>query len=161
MGNPRLPHEFMATMTPAKYLYLLEVVVRWGISIIFVVAAVPKLLHPQEFADTISAYGLLPDMLVAPFALVIPALELVLVYGLSRKKNWGWFGSGGLLLVFIMVLGYGIHLGLDIDCGCFGPEDPEHDAFSGLRTALARDVIMLVFLVFSYLYTNRIRRCNL
>ena len=45
-----------------------------------------------------------------------------------------FFGS-----LFMAILGYGISMGLDVDCGCFGPEDPESKAFHGLRAALYRD----------------------
>jgi len=54
-----------------------------------------------------------------------------------------------MLLMFIAVLIYGIHLGLDIDCGCFGPEDPEQ-AYKGLKVALVRDAVMMAALVFIY-----------
>ena len=56
--------------------------------------------------------------------------------GLFFNRRWAKVWAAVLLILFIAVLGYGIWLGLDIDCGCFGPGDPEHDAFSGLRTAL-------------------------
>jgi hypothetical protein len=49
----------------------------------------------------------------------------------------------GLLLLFMVVLGYGIWMGLDVDCGCFGPEDPEAEAFHGLRLSLFRDLVMM------------------
>jgi len=37
-----------------------------------------------------------------------------------------------------------------VDCGCFGPEDPEAEAFHGLRPALYRDLAMLAAVVFLY-----------
>jgi hypothetical protein len=49
----------------------------------------------------------------------------------------------GLLVLFMVVLGYGIWMGLDVDCGCFGPEDPEAEAFHGLRLSLFRDLVMM------------------
>jgi hypothetical protein len=41
-------------------------------------------------------------------------------------------------------------LGLDIDCGCFGPEDPESRAYGGLRTALYRDLAMAAGVAYLY-----------
>jgi hypothetical protein len=55
-----------------------------------------------------------------------------------------------LLLVFIGILAYGIWMGLDVDCGCFGAGDPEKKAFHGLRSSLYRDLIMLAGAVFLY-----------
>jgi hypothetical protein len=41
-------------------------------------------------------------------------------------------------------------MGLDVDCGCFGPEDPEAEAFHGLRLSLFRDLVMMAGVVFIY-----------
>jgi hypothetical protein len=59
----------------------------------------------------------------------------------------------GLLGFFMVILGYGIWMGLDVDCGCFGPDDPETRAFHGLRSALVRDMIMMLSIF--YLYWSR------
>jgi rhodanese-related sulfurtransferase len=48
------------------------------------------------------------------------------------------------------ILGYGIWMGLDVDCGCFGPEDPESRAYHGLRSALYRDFMMLAGVLYLY-----------
>jgi hypothetical protein len=37
-----------------------------------------------------------------------------------------------------------------VDCGCFGPEDPEAEAFHGLRLSLFRDLVMMAGVVFIY-----------
>jgi hypothetical protein len=41
-------------------------------------------------------------------------------------------------------------MGLDVDCGCFGPEDPEAEAFHGLRLSLYRDLAMMAGVFFIY-----------
>jgi len=48
------------------------------------------------------------------------------------------------------VLGYGLWLEIDIDCGCFGKDDPEHKFFSNLKIASLRDLFLL--LPVAYLY---------
>jgi hypothetical protein len=48
------------------------------------------------------------------------------------------------------VLSYGIWMGLDVDCGCFGPEDLEAKAFHGLKGSLLRDLVMLAGIAFIY-----------
>lgn len=104
----------------------------------------PKLFNINAFADVVAAYGLVPDFLVIPVAVLLPGVEIVTAFGLLFKKNWARIAALLLLILFISILSYGIYLGLDIDCGCFGPEDPEHAAFSGLRTALVRDLFFLI-----------------
>ena len=61
-------------------------------------------------------------------------------------------GITGLLVLFIIILGYGIRMGLDVDCGCFGPDDPEAKAFHGLRVSLYRDLAMLAGIGFMFVW---------
>lgn len=129
---------------------------RWGISLFFLVAAVPKLFNVTEFAAVIDAYGILPDPFLLPMAVVLPVMEIVLAVGLLLNRFSSKIGIAVLLLVFIAILSYAIRLGLDIDCGCFGPEDPESQAFHGLKTALIRDIAMLLPLAYS-LWCHRYR----
>lgn len=119
---------------------------------VFLVASLPKVLSPAAFAMTIDAYGLVPEQVVLPAAYLLSWGELATSFGLILGRKWAVLCTLGFMLVFISVLSYGIYLGLDIDCGCFGPEDPEHKAFSGLRTALIRDVLLLIPLCFSIWY---------
>ncbi|MCG8687154.1 MAG: hypothetical protein MI892_19905, partial [Desulfobacterales bacterium] len=58
----------------------------------------------------------------------------------------------GLLFFFLLVLGYGLHLGLDVDCGCFGAHDPEAEAFHGLRPALYRDLGMIAAVFYLFVW---------
>jgi hypothetical protein len=125
---------------------------RWLISLIFLVAAFPKLFNVHEFAATIDAYGLLPDILLLPMAVALPVLEILLALGLLFNRLQSKIGIAVMLLFFISLLSYSIWQGLDIDCGCFGPEDPEYLAFKGLRLALVRDIVMLFPLVYSFWY---------
>jgi len=125
---------------------------RWALGIVFIYAGATKLIDPQVFAVLIEAYGIVPDGLVYPVAVFLPLLEVVAGGGIL----WDVRGSLGIIcaltLVFMMILGYGIHMGLDVDCGCFGPEDPEAQAFHGLRQAVVRDSIMLVDMLFLYIW---------
>lgn len=111
---------------------------------VLVVAAVPKLLAPAEFAQVIDGYGLTPAFINPVLAVALPLAELVLAVMLVLNSRGAVIGTTLLLAVFSMVLGYGIFIGLDVDCGCFGPEDPERDAFHGLDLALRRDLLLLV-----------------
>jgi uncharacterized membrane protein len=125
---------------------------RWLLAAVFLFAAVPKILAPTTFAETIGAYGLLPEVALWPAAIVLSYGECLAALGLLFGRRWALVVTALFLLLFIGVLSYGIYLGLDIDCGCFGPDDPEHAAFSGLRTALVRDVLLLFPLCYSFWY---------
>ena len=123
---------------------------RWLLACVWIVAGVPKLLEPKQFGEVISAYGLLPDGLIMAAAVILPLAELAAAWLLLVNHRAGLYLSTLLLALFISVLSYGIWLGLDIDCGCFGPEDPEHQAFAGLRTALIRDLLLVIPLGYSF-----------
>jgi hypothetical protein len=123
---------------------------RWSIGAVFIYAGVVKLLEPQIFAALIDAYGIVPEGILMPVAVALPAIEIIAGLGLLFDIEKSLSMISGLLLLFIAVLGYGVWMGLDVDCGCFGPEDPESKAFHGLRTTLYRDLVMLVSVAFIY-----------
>ena len=129
---------------------------RWFLAGIFLFAGVPKIFSPGEFASIIEAYGLVPEFLLLPAAIILPLLEIVAAVQLIRGKRSGLWLSAILMIVFISVLTYGIIIGLDIDCGCFGPEDIEHKAFSSLKTSLLRDVLLCIPLVSSMVYSYKL-----
>jgi hypothetical protein len=73
----------------------------------------------------------------------LPVLEiaggLLLVFDLPG----GCAIIGGLLVLFIGVVANAIRQGLAIDCGCYGPDDPEGAVYHGLWPTLWRDLLML------------------
>ena len=85
-----------------------------------------------------------------PVAIGLPLLEVIAGIGLLFDIKRSLALITGLLVLFMVVLGYGIWLGLDVDCGCFGPDDPEADAFHGLRLSLFRDLVMMAGVFFIY-----------
>lgn len=131
---------------------------RWLLALVFLVAGIPKMIDPYSFAAIIDAYGLLPELLVLPVAVVLPLAEIVAALALIVSRVEGLWSASAMMLFFIGVLTYGVQIGLDIDCGCFGPGDPEHDAFSGLRTALIRDLLLCMPLSYSWWYHHKYRK---
>lgn len=123
---------------------------RWILGCIFIYSGTTKLLAPKTFAVLIEAYGLVPDGLIMPVAMILPAMEVVAGAGLMVDIRGSLAVIAGLLLLFIAILTYGILMGLDVDCGCFGPDDPEAEAFHGLRAALYRDMLMMATVGFLY-----------
>ena len=123
---------------------------RWVLGVIFIYAGGTKLLEPEIFAVLIDAYGIVPGGLLMPVAVGLPLLEVIAGIGLLFDIHGSLALMTGLLVLFMVVLGYGIWMGLDVDCGCFGPEDPEAEAFHGLRLSLFRDLVMMAGVIFIY-----------
>jgi len=125
---------------------------RWTLGSIFIYAGGAKLLDPEVFAVLIEAYGIVPEGLLTPVAIGLPLLEVIAGIGLLFDIRGSLALITGLLMLFMVILGYGIWIGLDVDCGCFGTEDPEAEAFHGLRLSLLRDLVMMAGVAFIYGY---------
>jgi rhodanese-related sulfurtransferase/uncharacterized membrane protein YphA (DoxX/SURF4 family) len=130
--------------------------VRWSLGIVFMYAGGTKLVDIEAFSVLIDSYGIVPEGLILPTAVGLPLLEIFAAAGLMADLRGSLTAISGLVVVFMAVLSYGIWMGLDIDCGCFGPEDPESRAYHGLRPALYRDFTMLAGVL--YLYAWRVYR---
>lgn len=124
--------------------------VRWTLAGLFIWAGALKLADPQAFAVIINDFGLVPGWSVMPLAIALPVVEVAAALGLVFNVRGSLAVITGLLAMFIAILGYAIRLGLDIDCGCFGPEDPEARAYGSLRTSLYRDLAMAAGVIFLY-----------
>jgi uncharacterized membrane protein YphA (DoxX/SURF4 family) len=133
-------------------LSLLYKIVRFSLGTLFLYSGVTKLATPLSFATLIDAYGLIPESFTLPLAILLAVLEIVSGVGLLFDIKGSLTTVSGLLILFMIVIGYGIWMGLDVDCGCFGPEDPEAAAFHGLRSALYRDFCLIVGVIFLYIY---------
>ncbi|MDR1546764.1 MAG: hypothetical protein LBU12_08685 [Deltaproteobacteria bacterium] len=93
----------------------------------FIWAAVAKIGRPQELAETIVGYRLLPEALIAPLALTLPFLELwaalAALAGPPRFRRAGAVLLGLMLAAFMLAAAQGLIRGLDFECGCFGSAD--------------------------------------
>lgn len=129
--------------------------VRLVLGVLFIWAAALKLMNLEVFAVTINAFGLLPKPLVGLAALILPLIELAAGLGLILDARGSLAVIAGLLIMFSFILAYGLWLGLDIDCGCYGPGDPEAEAFSSLRSSLYRDLSMMAGVLYLYWWRSR------
>ena len=120
-----------------------------ALAAVFIYGGVIKLFHLKTFAMTIAYYNIVPEMLLPAVAIGLPLVETIAGGALLADRLWGLHMIAGLLMMFAMVLGYGILTDLNVDCGCFGAE--ELDKRAGLRTAFYRDLI-LIGVVVPYLY---------
>jgi uncharacterized membrane protein YphA (DoxX/SURF4 family) len=130
--------------------------VRLILAAVFIYAGVTKLADPAAFAVVIAGYGLMPKVLAPLAALGLPALEVLAGIGLVFDVRGSLLAIGGMTVLFLTVLAYGMILGLDVDCGCYGQGDPEAEAYSGLREAFVRDVFLLLGVAYAYVW--RVRR---
>ena len=124
--------------------------IRIVLAIVFLSSGLSKLIDPTSFSVIIEAYGLIQESWVMPVAIALPLLEVVGSLGLLLDIRGSLATISGMLVLFLVILGYGVWMGLDIDCGCFGPEDPEAEAFHSLRPAIYRDVVMMIAIAYLY-----------
>ena len=127
-------------------------IIRFFLAGIFLWSGISKLMDPKSFAVIIEAFGLIPESWVMPVSVGLPALEIIAAIGLLADIRGSLAVFAVVLVLFIAILGYGIWMGLDIDCGCFGPEDPENKAYHGLRPALYRDIVMMAGVFYLYFW---------
>jgi len=99
----------------------LSLIARLVVSWVFIYAAIGKITDPQTFAKEISNYAVMPTFSINIIALVLPWIELfsgiLLATGVRIKANA--FITGGLLLVFVILVLSAMFRGLNINCGCF------------------------------------------
>jgi putative oxidoreductase len=125
------------------------------LAVLFIFSGLEKLIHPpEEFMVILKGYHLLPEGLVRPMALGFPWIELLfgtfLLMGLFYRVSL--LVVGGLLLTFTLAIASTLIRGIPLeDCGCFKS--------LGIRengpTALARNLILLLFWLNLYFYKDR------
>ena len=129
---------------------------------VFIYAAYTKLRAPWlQFAVSLSSYKILGDNLLEPIARTLPWCELALGIAILSGIWLRWFALiGSLLLGFffaVMVRSYA--MGLQIDCGCFGPGEalgPKTMIRDGLLLALAIVVTLGAFRSRRFTWNNRV-----
>ncbi|MBL0311977.1 MAG: DoxX family membrane protein [Holophagaceae bacterium] len=117
----------------------------WLLGAVMLFAAIPKVIDPPGFAQSVFAYGLLPMALVAPLALALPWLEMLaalgLAFGVARRSA----AAIVLLLMLVFIGGLGINLakGNPVDCGCFGAsmaQKTKEQRLFDMKMAVLRDL---------------------
>jgi putative oxidoreductase len=127
----------------------LTIRVQIAIGVIFVAAALPKIVDPPSFAHMIYNYRLVPGALVNFTALFMPWLELLaglaLILGIWKTAARNLIAA--MLVMFIVAIAINLARGNAIDCGCFdvsaagkSAQDRLHD----MRMVVLRDIGMLL-----------------
>jgi putative oxidoreductase len=116
---------------------------RLVVSLVFVAAAVPKLLDLPGFAADIANYRAFPAWSVNLLAGIVPMVELVGAASILTgwKRRGGAFVLAALTTGFIVLIASVIVRGIDLQCGCFGSDI---DASPVGWPLLLRDALLLV-----------------
>lgn len=131
------------------YLILL---MRITLGVVFLVASYEKIIEPEKFARDINNYHIIPFGLENIIALIIPLLELFIGLGLiiGVMVDGATVISGGLMIVFILLISQAMLRGFNIECGC-GLKEGEMVGWSKLLENF-------VFLGASYLVWKRSKK---
>jgi len=119
---------------------------------IFIYSGWLKLIDLSSFAEVIGGFGLVPLQIRGITALLISSCEIIAGAGLIMEIKGCLAAVLLMLILFMMALVYGIKMGFDIDCGCFGNDDPVGAAFHGLRASLVRDLIFISLTTYLYIW---------
>jgi uncharacterized membrane protein YphA (DoxX/SURF4 family) len=112
---------------------------------ILVFAGASKVGHGAEFAAQIAGFRLLPQIVIAPLALLLPFLEILtggyLILGLFTRAA-AWVATG-MFAVFDAAIASAVVRGMTVSCGCFGPNDRTVTTWA----EVARDAIFIVLAI--------------
>lgn len=131
-------------------------IARITLAVVFLYAGAIKLADPKAFARVISEYGLVPEQALVLIAVGLPILEFLAGLGLIYGVRGSLEVILGLLMMFLLVLGFGILNDLRVDCGCFSAE--EVHAQNDLRKAFYRDIAMMAVAIYLFLWRSMKRR---
>ena len=120
-------------------------VLRIIIGTIFLVAGATKVGHGDLFAAQIAGFRILPQPVIAPLAIALPYLEMLvgayLVLGLFTRIT-AWIAVA-MLATFDLAIASAVVRGLVVSCGCFGPNDATVTTWS----EVARDAVFVLLAV--------------
>jgi len=103
---------------------VIEFAARIVVGLVFLLYGIDKIAHPDDFAQAIENYRLLPEVLVNPVAVILPWIELVcgLLLLAGQWVRSAALVSAFLLGVFVVAVSITLARGLDINCGCLNAE---------------------------------------
>ncbi|MFH0726632.1 MAG: MauE/DoxX family redox-associated membrane protein [Pseudomonadota bacterium] len=121
-----------------------ELICRWSLGVMFIVASFHKMINPAQFAKIIYGYQLVPGIAINLIAIILPFLELfsgaALVAGIFPRSAATIINV--MMLTFIVAISINLLRGHAFDCGCFSMRDTNHP--SAAASLLVRDLVCLV-----------------
>lgn len=140
----------------------LTVRVQIALGVIFVAAALPKIVDPPSFTHMLYNYRLVPGPAVNLLSLTLPWLELLcglaLILGIWRRPATVIIAA--LLLMFILSIGINLARDNAVNCGCFETTsaDKSHDELMNeMKVVVIRDLGMML-MVAQILWASRTDR---
>jgi len=127
-------------------LFYISSLMRLFLAVIFLASSLPKLRSPQVFTSTVTAYHLLPQRWIRPFARTLPWLELIL--GLMLLLGWHTqitaLVSAALFFLFLVAMGINLARGRkDLGCGCSGKKHAQKISWKTIVRNLALILLTL------------------
>jgi uncharacterized membrane protein YphA (DoxX/SURF4 family) len=108
---------------------VLSFLARALLAVVFIWAAIHKVVHPGEFALTVATYQILPLSLINLQAIGLPWVELLvgltLLVGLWTRESA--LVTVGMNVMFIVAILVTLYRGEEILCGCFASEEAGHE----------------------------------
>ena len=92
------------------------------LAVVFLLAAVHKVVDPEAFAWAIYQYGVLPPGAVNAVAITLPWIEVTAALALLGSPRWRQGAAlllSGLLGAFVVAMITNLAQGAEIACGCF------------------------------------------
>lgn len=136
------------TSTSGRVLDVFSALARFGLAAVWIFAGATKLGNHMTVTQSIEAYEIFTPHWSSLLASIIGPAELagglILLLGIKIRPA-GWV-SFGVLVLFVIGLSSAYSRGLQIDCGCFGP-DPDSSG-GGLLWAIARDIGLIAVTLF-------------
>lgn len=127
----------------------LTIRVQLALGVLFVAAALPKIIDPPSFSHMIYNYRLVPGSLINPMALLMPWIELLcglaLILGIWKETARTLIAA--LLVLFIIAIGINLARNNAIDCGCFDVSaagKSRDERLADMRWVIVRDIGMLL-----------------
>ena len=126
----------------------LGLAIRIVVGVVFVYAALPKIVHPEDFAWSVAMYQMLHYSKVNALALLLPWVELIaglaLIFGVRTKA--AALLVCGMLVMFVVALTHAVTHEIEMTtCGCFsqaGAKALEAHRHTVGRSLLYRDMAM-------------------
>lgn len=136
------------TSTSGRVLDVFSALARFGLAAVWIFAGATKLGNHMTVTQSIEAYEIFTPHWSSLLASIIGPAELagglILLLGIKIRPA-GWV-SFGVLVLFVIGLSSAYSRGLQIDCGCFGP-DPDSSG-GELLWAIARDIGLIAVTLF-------------
>jgi uncharacterized membrane protein YphA (DoxX/SURF4 family) len=124
----------------------LVLVARVALGLVFAVAGGLKIGHFDLFASQIAGFELLPQPLIAPLALLLPFVEVLLgaylIIGLFTRA--AGIVAAVQLAIFAGAIASAVVRGISASCGCFGPADRTQTSWP----EVARDLALMLVAIF-------------